>query len=89
MNLGRTRIVLSEWHNFVSCDLFYHNVSWFIQGRILVDLGIGKVSDLGYTVIFRSLAMIAGSDVRSRIGARWQDQRTKESGATHYIDLPH
>lgn len=31
--------------------------------------------------IFRSLARIAGRGVRSRTGARWQDQHTKESRA--------
>jgi len=44
-------------------------------------LSIEKISDLGYTVIFRSLARIAGRGVRSRTGARWQDQHTKESRA--------
>ena len=44
-------------------------------------MSIEKISDLGYTVIFRSLARIAGRGVRSRTGARWQDQHTKESRA--------
>lgn len=85
ISLVRTRIVFSEYHNFASCHLFYHIFSSFIRGGILVDLGIGKISDLVYTVIFRSMAMIAGIGVRSRIGTRWQDQRTKESRASHTI----
>ena len=44
-------------------------------------MSIEKNSDPGYAVIFRSLARIAGSGVRSRTGARWQDQHTKESRA--------
>ena len=44
-------------------------------------MSIEKSSDPGYTVILRSLARIVGIGVRSRTGARWQDQHTKESRA--------
>ena len=89
INLGRPRIVFSEWKNFASCHLFYHIVSWSIRGGILVDLSIEKLSDLGYTDIFRSLARIAGRGVRSRTGARWQDQHTKENRANGIKELSH
>ena len=75
--MGRPRIVFSEWENLAPCHLFYYIVSWSIQGGILVDFSIEKSSDPGYTVIFRSLARIVGIGVRSRTGARWQDQQRR------------